>query len=113
LRWNAGLPRAGELRSGVFHGKKYAMSSTISMDASGRLVLPKSVREHLNLTAGASLRAEVVAGRIELTPVENAGEADLARKHGIVVLKRTGASVDAAVAVAAEHDAQAERGSRR
>lgn len=83
------------------------------MDASGRLVLPKSVRTHLNLRGGASLRAVVVAGHIELTPVENAGEAVLARKSGITVLKRTGAKVDAASAVAFEREIQAERGSRR
>lgn len=89
------------------------MSTTISMDASGRLVLPKAIRERLNLTKGVSMRAEVVAGRIELTPVEGLMETELSRKAGITVLKRTGAKTDAAAAVAAERDAQAERGSRR
>ena len=89
------------------------MSTTISMDANGRLVLPKAIRERLNLANGASMRAEVVAGRIELTPVESAGETGLSRKSGITVLKRTGANADAAAAVSAERDAQAERGSRR
>jgi bifunctional DNA-binding transcriptional regulator/antitoxin component of YhaV-PrlF toxin-antitoxin module len=89
------------------------MSTTILMDASGRLVLPKVIRERLNLTSGASLRAEVIAGRLELTPVESAGQMGLSRKAGITVLKRTGAKADAAAAVSAERDAQAERGSRR
>ena len=89
------------------------MTDTISMDASGRLVLPKSIRARLNLTNGARLKAEVVAGRVELTPVEGDGEAGLSRKGGITVLKRTGAKADAGAAVAAERDAQAERGSRR
>jgi bifunctional DNA-binding transcriptional regulator/antitoxin component of YhaV-PrlF toxin-antitoxin module len=89
------------------------MSTTILMDASGRLVLPKVIRERLNLTSGASMRAEVVAGRIELTPVESAGQANLSRKAGITVLKRTGAKADAAAAVSAERDALSERGSRR
>lgn len=89
------------------------MTTTILMDASGRLVLPKSIRERLNLAKGASMRAEVVAGRIELTPVESAGETGLSRKAGIAVLRRTGAKADAAAAVAAERDAQAGRGSRR
>lgn len=89
------------------------MSSTIQMDGSGRLVLPKAVRERLNLRGGVSLRAEVVAGRIELTPVGNNGEAVLTRKAGVTVLKRTGARVDAASAVEAEREAQEERGRRR
>ncbi|MEP6547518.1 MAG: AbrB/MazE/SpoVT family DNA-binding domain-containing protein [Gammaproteobacteria bacterium] len=89
------------------------MASTIAMDASGRLVLPKAIRERLNLANGANLKAEVVAGRIELTPVEGVGETQLSRKGGITVLKRTGAKVDAAVAVAAERGSQAERGLRR
>jgi hypothetical protein len=37
----------------------------------------------------------------------------LGRKAGIVVLKRIGKKVDAAAAVAAERDAQEERGLRR
>jgi len=89
------------------------MSTTILMDASGRLVLPKGIRERLNLTSGASLRAEVIAGRIELTPVESSEPASLSCKGGITVLKRTGAKVDAATAVSAERNSLAERGSRR
>jgi len=89
------------------------MSYTIQIDASGRLVLPKAVRERLNLTGGANLRAEVVAGRIELTPVAGSQEAVLARKGGVTVLKRTGAKVDAAAAVTTEREALEERALRR
>jgi len=89
------------------------MSATIKMDENGRLVLPKALRDRLNLTSSTSLRVDVVAGRIELTPVENAGADVLGRKAGIVVLKRTGKKVDAAAAVAAEREAQEERGLRR
>jgi AbrB family looped-hinge helix DNA binding protein len=89
------------------------MSYTIQIDASGRLVLPKAMRERLNLAGGANLRAEVVAGRIELTPVAGAQEAVLARKAGITVLKRAGAKVDAAAAVTAEREALEERALRQ
>jgi len=89
------------------------MNTTISMDASGRLVLPKAIRERLNLANGASLRVDVVAGHVELTPIETAGATQMSRKAGIMVLKRTGAKADAAAAVCAEREAQAERGSRR
>jgi AbrB family looped-hinge helix DNA binding protein len=97
----------------MLYGLEITMTTTILMDASGRLVVPKAIRERLNLATGASMRAEVVAGHIELTPVETAGETELSRKAGITVLKRTGAKADAAAAVSAERDAQAERGSRR
>jgi bifunctional DNA-binding transcriptional regulator/antitoxin component of YhaV-PrlF toxin-antitoxin module len=87
--------------------------TTILMDSSGRLVLPKVIRERLNLAGGVSMRAEVVAGRVELTPVETPGETGLSRKGGITVLRRTGVKADSAAAVAAERDSLAERGSRR
>jgi AbrB family looped-hinge helix DNA binding protein len=106
------LPNYGFIY-GCINGRIAAMSSTIKMDESGRLVLPKALRNRLNLTSGTSLRVDVVAGRIELTPVESAGADVLGRKAGIVVLKRIGKKVDAAAAVAAERDAQEERGLRR
>ena len=89
------------------------MTYTIQIDASGRLVLPKAIRERLNLAAGASLRAEVVAGHIELTPTAGAQKTVLTRKGGITVLKRAGTKVDAAAAVAAEREALEERALRR
>jgi AbrB family looped-hinge helix DNA binding protein len=49
------------------------MNATITMDAAGRFVLPKSIRDHLHLRAGTRLRADVVADRIELTPEPDAG----------------------------------------
>lgn len=88
------------------------MKDSIQMDASGRLVLPKALREQLNLRGGARLRADVVAGHIELVPVAAAGEV-VVNKGGIAVLARTGARADAAAAVAAERAAQEGRGLRR
>jgi AbrB family looped-hinge helix DNA binding protein len=44
------------------------MSVTITIDAAGRFVLPKSIRDRLHLRAGSKLRADIVADRIELTP---------------------------------------------
>jgi bifunctional DNA-binding transcriptional regulator/antitoxin component of YhaV-PrlF toxin-antitoxin module len=35
--------------------------------------LPKPLRDHLHLRAGARLRADIVADRIELTPEPDAG----------------------------------------
>ena len=89
------------------------MNATIQMDASGRLVLPKVLRERLNLRAGASLRASVVAGHIELVPLADAEAPPLLRKGGLTVIAATGRKLDAAAAVAAEREAQAGQGQRR
>lgn len=50
---------------------KYAMISTmtatITMDKSGRLVLPRKVREKLHLTAAVKLNIEVIGDKIQLS----------------------------------------------
>ncbi|MEO6080175.1 MAG: AbrB/MazE/SpoVT family DNA-binding domain-containing protein [Steroidobacteraceae bacterium] len=89
------------------------MKDTIRMDASGRIVLPRILRERLNLRGGARLRADVVAGHIELVPVAAVENGVVLRKGGIAVLKRTGLAADAAAAVAAERATQEGRGMRR
>lgn len=40
----------------------------VAIDKAGRVVVPKSVRDALRLTAGAELELTVVDGRIELDP---------------------------------------------
>jgi AbrB family looped-hinge helix DNA binding protein len=99
--------------NGTDHGNIIAMKDTIKMDASGRLVLPRDLRERLNLRGGARLRADVVAGHIELVPVAAEDAGVVMRKGGIAVLKRTGVVADAAAAVVAERAAQEGRGLRR
>jgi bifunctional DNA-binding transcriptional regulator/antitoxin component of YhaV-PrlF toxin-antitoxin module len=97
----------------IKYGNIFAMKDTIQMDASGRLVLPRLLRERLNLRGGARLRADVVAGHIELVPVAADDAGVVLRKGGIAVLKRTGVAADSAAAVAAERAAQEGRGLRR
>lgn len=99
--------------NGTERGKIIAMKDTIKMDASGRLVLPRALRERLNLRGGAQLRADVVAGHIELVPVAAEDAAVVVKKGGLVVLKRTGVVTDAAAAVMSERAAQEGRGLRR
>lgn len=42
------------------------MTATLTIDAAGRLVLPKTMRDKLHLRAGSKLRAEIVGDKIEL-----------------------------------------------
>jgi bifunctional DNA-binding transcriptional regulator/antitoxin component of YhaV-PrlF toxin-antitoxin module len=90
-----------------------ATTTTIQMDASGRLVLPRALRERLNLAGGARLRASVVAGRVELQPVEDEEQPKVRRVNGMLVLAPTGKRVDAAAAIRAERDDSEARGLRR
>ncbi len=87
------------------------MPFTASLDKAGRISLPSEVRRRLNLVPGSRFEVDVVAERIELTPQIEAPS--LKRKDERLVLAATGARVDAAAAVRAERDAQAERGGRR
>lgn len=49
------------------------MTATITIDAAGRLILPKVMRDRLHLKAGDKLKADLVGDHIELTaePDEN------------------------------------------
>ena len=39
-----------------------------TIDSAGRVVIPKAIREEVDLEPGTSLRIEVVDGRIEIVP---------------------------------------------
>lgn len=93
------------------------MSDAITIDRSGRLVLPKAYRQQLHLEAGGRLRVELVAGRIELTPIDDQPAPVLKQSSGIKVIPASAADPDAppdaAAAMAAERDAQAGRAGPR
>ena len=77
----------------------------LTMDASGRLVIPKGIRRLLQLSAGAVLRPAVVGNRLELTPVEPPGPKPK-RKAGLLVVPRSGQPFDAVAALAALRDSR-------
>ena len=60
------------------------MNTTLTVDKAGRVVLPKPVRDQLQLSAGDSLELESSEDQIVLRPVR--GTAGLRRERGIWVL---------------------------
>jgi AbrB family looped-hinge helix DNA binding protein len=62
------------------------MWKTITVDRLGRVVLPKEVRERLQLRAHSRLELTIVADRIELRPLPEDDDLKLVRKGRRVVL---------------------------
>ena len=61
------------------------MTARLTLDKTGRIVLPKPMRRELELTPGDVLEAETSGDQITLRPVR--GEAPLHKKHGIWVYR--------------------------
>lgn len=69
------------------------MNTTLTVDKAGRIVLPKPVRDELQLAAGDSLELESTEDQIVLRP--SRGAIGLRKKQGIWVL-HTGQPLSAA-----------------
>jgi len=70
------------------------MTTRVSLDKAGRIVIPKSLREELNIAPGDSFELEIVGGEITLRPVR--GTAPLTKERGVWVF-RTGQPLPASV----------------
>jgi len=77
-------PRLNAIQNGIDYGTIGSMNTTITIDKAGRLVLPKPVREELQLAAGDDLEMESSPDQIVLRPKR--GTATLRKKQGIWVL---------------------------
>jgi AbrB family looped-hinge helix DNA binding protein len=87
------------------------MTATITIDAAGRLVLPKAMRERLHLSAGTQLRAQIVADKIELTPQPDTDVRIERRGKRLVIVG--GPPFDAVAAIKADREARDETIARR
>ena len=74
------------------------MTLSIVLDSAGRFVLPKAIRERLHLTAGAKMKLEVIANKIQLTPEPNE-TVRIVKKGGIMVLSGCCKNFDAVRAI--------------
>lgn len=83
------------------------MSTTVTLDKTGRVLLPSDVRRRLNLQPGAQLELEVLAERIELTVSANVLPKLQRSPSGRQVLPATGEAFDAAAATRSERASQA------
>ncbi len=84
------------------------MTATLTIDEAGQIYLPESLKRVFGVEPGVRLRAEVTANRIEIVkdiPVVTAGELE----NGVLVLPKLGIKMDAAAAIRADRDEQAER----
>lgn len=79
------------------------MTTTITIDAAGRFVLPKSMRDRLQLRGGSRMKAELIAKKIELSP-EPGPDVRIMRKGKRLVLAG-GAPFDAVAAIKADREA--------
>lgn len=68
------------------------ITTTITLDGAGRLVLPKPMRDELQLAAGDSLEVESFDDQIVLRPVRGTGSVH--KEQGLLVL-HTGAPLSA------------------
>ena len=60
-----------------------SMNATITLDRAGRLVLPKAIRDELQLSPGDSLEIEASEDAIVLRPARGKGQ--MKKEHGIWV----------------------------
>ncbi len=89
------------------------MNATLTLDKTGRVLIPSEVRRRLNLLPGARLNLELLAERIEITAAPSAEPVVAAAPSRRRVLPASGRPLNAAAATRAERDAQARRRTQR
>jgi AbrB family looped-hinge helix DNA binding protein len=82
------------------------MSSKVTLDQAGRVVLPKSIRDELRLFTGDVLDVEVTGGGLSLRP--RRGATPLQKERGVWVF-RTGKALTGDETAKALHDIRERR----
>jgi AbrB family looped-hinge helix DNA binding protein len=76
------------------------MTTLVGVDKTGRLVLPKPIRNHAGLEAGGVVTVSNDGDRIVLTPLRKRGR-KLKKVGGFIVAEATGKHYEAVEAIAA------------
>ena len=63
------------------------MNTTVTLDKSGRVLIPKALRDELKLEVGDSLALQSEGDRVTLMPVR--ARSSLRREHGVWVFRGT------------------------
>lgn len=80
----------------------------ITIDRAGRVVVPKTLRDRFNLTAGTELEMRAVGDGLQLRRMD--AESSLVRKHGILVHRGSArAALDVGELIRAEREARIRR----
>ena len=96
----------------IFYATVHAMKATLTMDKAGRIILPKRLRDSMHLSAGSKLEAELIGGRLQISPEEEE-DPPFKMVGGIMVIQGGGPTPGGiAKAVRDERDAMAHRSKR-
>lgn len=83
------------------------MTTTVTIDKAGRIIVPKALRDALHLEAGDTLELDAEGEHITLRPVR-AGSA-LRKEHGVWVFRRGGNAITTETTNAVLDDVRAQR----
>ncbi len=100
--------RIGLLAKGLRMWHMTPMNAVLSLDETGRLLLPSNALRVLGMKPGDQVRADVSLNRIEIYP-EPPIMTEGVMENGVLVMARQGIQMDAAAAVRSDRDALAER----
>jgi bifunctional DNA-binding transcriptional regulator/antitoxin component of YhaV-PrlF toxin-antitoxin module len=75
------------------------MNTLVTMDKSGRLVLPGRIRKALQVSPPAAFKAEVMGNKVELTLIPARSGAVLKKRRGLLVVSTGGRKFNAVEAV--------------
>ena len=85
------------------------MSTTITLGKSGRLVVPKAIRDSLGLREGSRLKLEIQGGKIEAEPEADEIDIDLSSGFPVIRSKSTHKGLSAVEAIKADREARIDR----
>jgi bifunctional DNA-binding transcriptional regulator/antitoxin component of YhaV-PrlF toxin-antitoxin module len=75
------------------------MHAVVSMDKTGRIVIPGPMRKALNISRSVEFKAELIGNKVELTVIGPQRRALLKRRRGLLTVSTGGRKFDAVAAI--------------